>query len=197
MGATLLITGPALWIVIAAPSLWQRRKTDQLSLLNNCCWFTTSLFLRQGICLNYIIYLNYFIIISFIYYNPDSCRSNLLLTLHTIQEIIKTLCRKVIDFILSFWHILILLKTHNKITASTKEPSKTHKARLVGILISLGATYVIGDMYSANLTSLLARPAKEQPIGTLRALEEAMRDKGYELVVESHSSTLAILQVRF
>nr|AMM70665.1 ionotropic receptor 40a [Heliconius melpomene rosina] len=125
VGATLLITGPALWIVIAAPSLWQRRQTDQLSLLNNCCWFTTSLFLRQ---------------------------------------------------------------------ASTKEPSKTHKARLVGILISLGATYVIGDMYSANLTSLLARPTKEQPIGTLQALEEVMRDKGYELVVESHSSTLAILQ---
>lgn len=65
----------------------------------------------------------------------------------------------------------------------------------MSILISLGATYVIGDMYSANLTSLLARPAKEQPIGTLQALEEAMRDKGYELVVEGHSSSLTILQV--
>ncbi|CAH2107683.1 unnamed protein product [Euphydryas editha] len=125
VGATLLATGPALWAVIAAPTLWNRRKQDQLSLLNNCCWFTTSLFLRQS---------------------------------------------------------------------STKEPSKRHKARLVSILISLGATYVIGDMYSANLTSLLARPAKEQPIGTLEALEEAMRDKGYELVVEGHSSSLTILE---
>ncbi|CAH2232476.1 jg19409 [Pararge aegeria aegeria] len=125
VGATLLITGPALWMVIAAPSLWQRRKRDQLELLSDCCWFTTTLFLRQ---------------------------------------------------------------------TSTNEPSKTNKARLVSILISLGATYVIGDMYSANLTSLLARPAKERPIGTLQALEEAMRDKGYELVVERHSSSLAILQ---
>ncbi|CAH0727974.1 unnamed protein product, partial [Brenthis ino] len=125
VGATLLITGPALWIVIAAPLLWQRRKGNKLALLNSCCWFTTSLFLRQS---------------------------------------------------------------------SSKEPSKTHKARLVSILISLGATYVIGDMYSANLTSLLARPAKEPPIGTLPALEEAMRENGYELVVESHSSSLAILQ---
>lgn len=50
-------------------------------------------------------------------------------------------------------------------------------------------------MYSANLTSLLARPAREQPIGTLPALEDAMRDLGYELVVESHSSSLAILEV--
>lgn len=55
---------------------------------------------------------------------------------------------------------------------------------------------MIGDMYSANLTSLLARPAKERPIGTLQDLEEAMREKGYELVVESHSSSLAILQAR-
>ncbi|XP_045764407.1 ionotropic receptor 40a [Maniola jurtina] len=125
VGATLLLIGPALWIVIAAPSLWQHRKRDQLELLSDCCWFTTTLFLRQS---------------------------------------------------------------------STKEPSKTHKARLVSIIISLGATYVIGDMYSANLTSLLARPAKEQPIGTLQALEEAMRDRGYELVVERHSSSLAILQ---
>lgn len=67
----------------------------------------------------------------------------------------------------------------------------------MSVLISLGATYVIGDMYSANLTSLLAKPARERPIGTLQALEEAMRDYDYELVVESHSSSLAILEVRF
>lgn len=47
VGVTLLAMGPALWVVIAAPTLWQRRKRDQLSLLNDCCWFTTSLFLRQ------------------------------------------------------------------------------------------------------------------------------------------------------
>nr|AXF48845.1 ionotropic receptor IR14 [Lobesia botrana] len=123
--ATLLITGPALWAVIAAPSLWQKGRKKQQALFSNCCWFTTSLFLRQS---------------------------------------------------------------------SSKEPSSTHKARLVAVLISLGATYVIGDMYSANLTSLLARPAREPPIGTLQALEDAMRNRGYELVVERHSSSLAILQ---
>lgn len=82
------------------------------------------------------------------------------------------------------------------ILASSKEPSNTLKARLVAVLISLGATYVIGDMYSANLTSLIARPAREKPIGTLPALEEAMRERGYELVVERHSSSLTILQVK-
>ncbi|KAI8420607.1 hypothetical protein MSG28_007851 [Choristoneura fumiferana] len=125
VAATLLMTGPALWAVIAAPSLWQKGHKNQLALFYNCCWFTTSLFLRQS---------------------------------------------------------------------SSKEPSSTHKARLVAVLISLGATYVIGDMYSANLTSLLARPAREPPIGTLPALEEAMKNRGYELVVERHSASLAILQ---
>ncbi|XP_032511314.2 ionotropic receptor 40a [Danaus plexippus] len=123
--ATILVTGPALWVVIATPYIWQRRERDQMELLNNCCWFTTSLFLRQ---------------------------------------------------------------------TTRREPSTSNKARLVSILISLGATYVIGDMYSANLTSLMARPSKEQAIGTLVALDEAMRNDGYELVVESHSSSLAILQ---
>lgn len=89
----------------------------------------------------------------------------------------------------------ILLYNFFFFLASSKEPSSTHKARLVAVLISLGATYVIGDMYSANLTSLLARPAREPAIGTLQALEEAMRNRGYELVVERHSASLAILQV--
>ncbi|CAH4007690.1 unnamed protein product [Pieris brassicae] len=123
--ATLLAIGPALWFVIAAPIYWQRRQRNMLQLLDECCWFTTTLFLRQ---------------------------------------------------------------------TSNKEPSRSNKARLVSIIISLGATYVIGDMYSANLTSLMAKPAKEQPIGTLEGLEEAMRERGYELVVEKHSSTLTILE---
>ncbi|XP_045487680.1 ionotropic receptor 40a [Pieris rapae] len=123
--ATFLVIGPALWFVIATPIYWQRRQRNMLQLLDECCWFTTTLFLRQ---------------------------------------------------------------------TSNKEPSRSNKARLVSIIISLGATYVIGDMYSANLTSLMAKPAKEQPIGTLEGLEEAMRERGYELVVEKHSSTLTILQ---
>lgn len=38
--------------------------------------------------------------------------------------------------------------------------TQKHKVRFVSILLSLAATYVIGDMYSANLTSMLARPAR-------------------------------------
>lgn len=39
-----------------------------------------------------------------------------------------------------------------------------HRVRFLAIMIWLGATYVLGDMYSAQLTSQLARPAKEKPI---------------------------------
>lgn len=43
---------------------------------------------------------------------------------------------------------------------AAKEPSQSHKARFFIILLSISATYVISDMYSANLTSLLARPGR-------------------------------------
>ncbi|XP_046401562.1 ionotropic receptor 40a [Ischnura elegans] len=77
---------------------------------------------------------------------------------------------------------------------SVKEPSRMHKARLLMILLSIIATYVIGGLYSATLTSLLARPAREKPIRTLFDLEEAMKNKGYQLLVEKHSSSLSILR---
>lgn len=39
-----------------------------------------------------------------------------------------------------------------------------HRVRFLVVMIWLGATYVLGDMYSAQLTSQLARPAKEKAI---------------------------------
>ncbi|KAK6635303.1 hypothetical protein RUM44_000554 [Polyplax serrata] len=73
-------------------------------------------------------------------------------------------------------------------------PAHSHKVRLMLVLVTLGATYVIGDMYSANLTSLLARPGREKPITVLEQLEVAMKTRGYELLVEKHSSSYTTLQ---
>jgi len=39
-------------------------------------------------------------------------------------------------------------------------PADSIKVRLLTVLTSFAATYVISDMYSANLTSLLARPGR-------------------------------------
>eukprot|EP00102_Acyrthosiphon_pisum_P025071 XP_016662281.1 PREDICTED: glutamate receptor ionotropic, delta-1 [Acyrthosiphon pisum] len=73
-------------------------------------------------------------------------------------------------------------------------PSENNKIRFVAGLLMLSVTYVIGDMYSASLTSILARPPKEPPINTLKELSEAMRDSGLQLLVEVQSASQAMLE---
>ncbi|XP_039283234.1 ionotropic receptor 40a [Nilaparvata lugens] len=63
------------------------------------------------------------------------------------------------------------------------------QVRFVVLTLYLGATYVIGDMYSANLTSMLARPARETPISSLEQLAGAMEKKGIQLLAELHSAS--------
>nr|AXU25107.1 ionotropic receptor 1 [Cyrtorhinus lividipennis] len=74
--------------------------------------------------------------------------------------------------------------------------TKVHgdRARLTVILLYLVATYVIGDMYSANLTSLLTRPAREKPISTLEQLNDAMTNKNFKLLVARRSSSHGVLE---
>ncbi|XP_071454129.1 ionotropic receptor 40a-like [Hetaerina americana] len=126
VAATALLSGPVLFTVIEASTVWRRQKykTKTSKLLQDCIWFSVGMFLRQ----------------------------------------------------------------------SVKEPSRMHKARLLMILMSIIATYVIGGLYSATLTSLLARPAREKPIRTLFDLEEAVTNKGYQLLVERRSSSHGFLQ---
>ncbi|XP_044747084.1 ionotropic receptor 40a isoform X2 [Coccinella septempunctata] len=71
-----------------------------------------------------------------------------------------------------------------------KEPSSSQKARFFIILLSISATYIINDMYSANLTSLLARPGKEKTINDLHQLVDAMENRNYKLYVERSSCGL-------
>lgn len=41
-----------------------------------------------------------------------------------------------------------------------REINSSHKARFFVMVLSISVTYIITDMYSANLTSLLARPGR-------------------------------------
>nr|XP_008195465.2 PREDICTED: uncharacterized protein LOC658055 isoform X1 [Tribolium castaneum] len=75
-----------------------------------------------------------------------------------------------------------------------KEPSSSHKARFFIIILSISSTYVINDMYSANLTSLLAKPGREKAINNLNQLEKAMATRGYDLYVERHSSSYSLFE---
>ncbi|CAH0381550.1 unnamed protein product [Bemisia tabaci] len=77
---------------------------------------------------------------------------------------------------------------------SIRLPSSSCRYRLVMSIFILSVVYVIGDMYSANLTSILAHPSKEQPISTLDQLADAMLFKDYQLLVEKQSSSHALLE---
>ncbi|KAL1512813.1 hypothetical protein ABEB36_002337 [Hypothenemus hampei] len=88
----------------------------------------------------------------------------------------------------TWFTVTILLKQ------TGKEPSNTHKARLLIILLSISATYVITDMYSANLTSLLARPGREKAINNLYQLRNVMKSKDFKLFVERHSPSFGLLE---
>ncbi|XP_060527847.1 ionotropic receptor 40a-like [Cylas formicarius] len=88
----------------------------------------------------------------------------------------------------TWFTVTILLKQ------TGRELSSTHKARFCIALLSISATYVITDMYSANLTSLLAKPGREKSINNLYQLKSAMTSKGYRLYVEKHSPNLDLLE---
>ncbi|XP_055644154.1 ionotropic receptor 40a [Toxorhynchites rutilus septentrionalis] len=72
-------------------------------------------------------------------------------------------------------------------------PYNGHVSRFFSILLWLCATYVLGDVYSAQLTSQLARPARERPIKTLEQLEVLMKRDDYQLLIERQSAFEAVL----
>ncbi|XP_068150991.1 ionotropic receptor 40a [Drosophila tropicalis] len=69
-----------------------------------------------------------------------------------------------------------------------------YRAKFLTIVYWIAATYVLADVYSAQLTSQFARPAHEAPINTLQRLQTAMIDDGYRLYVEKESSSLEMLE---
>lgn len=70
-----------------------------------------------------------------------------------------------------------------------------YRAKFLMIVYWIAATYVLADVYSAQLTSQFARPAREPPINTLQRLQKAMIQDGYLLFVERESSSLEMLEV--
>ncbi|XP_032591663.1 ionotropic receptor 40a [Drosophila grimshawi] len=69
-----------------------------------------------------------------------------------------------------------------------------YRAKFLTIVYWIAATYVLADVYSAQLTSQFARPAHEAPINTLQRLQSAMLRDGYRLYVEKESSSLEMLE---
>ncbi|EDW37267.1 GL26168 [Drosophila persimilis] len=77
---------------------------------------------------------------------------------------------------------------------SCQELYHGYRAKFLTIVYWIAATYVLADVYSAQLTSQFARPAHEAPINTLQRLQSAMIRDGYRLYVEKESSSLEMLE---
>ncbi|XP_039481489.1 ionotropic receptor 40a isoform X3 [Drosophila santomea] len=77
---------------------------------------------------------------------------------------------------------------------SCNELHNGYRAKFLTIVYWIAATYVLADVYSAQLTSQFARPAREPPINTLQSLQAAMIHDGYRLYVEKESSSLEMLE---
>lgn len=76
-------------------------------------------------------------------------------------------------------------------------PHNGNRARFFTIILWFAATYVLSDLYSAQLTSQFARPAKEQPINTLNRLESALKnDRNYKLYVVRETASYEALKVQ-
>lgn len=81
------------------------------------------------------------------------------------------------------------------LAAACKELYHGYRAEFLMIVYWIAATYVLADVYSAQLTSQFARPPHEAPINTLQRLQTAMLRDGYQLFVEKESSSLEMLEV--
>jgi len=87
---------------------------------------------------------------------------------------------------MTFKHVLIF--------TACNELHNGYRAKFLTIVYWIAATYVLADVYSAQLTSQFARPAREPPINTLQRLQAAMIHDGYRLYVEKESSSLEMLE---
>lgn len=65
---------------------------------------------------------------------------------------------------------------------------------MFSIILWLSSTYVLSDLYSAQLTSQLARPSKEPAINSLARLEKVLKaGEDYKLLVERNSASHNVL----
>ncbi|XP_061387941.1 LOW QUALITY PROTEIN: ionotropic receptor 40a-like, partial [Musca vetustissima] len=77
---------------------------------------------------------------------------------------------------------------------SCQELYHGYRAKFLMIVYWIVATYGLADVYSAQVTSQFARPAREPRINTLHRLQKTMIQDGNLLFVERESSSLEMLE---
>lgn len=80
------------------------------------------------------------------------------------------------------------------IISASNFSTSSDSSRLFTIILWL-FTLVLSDLYSAQLTSQLARPSKEKPIDSLLRLEKVVNDtEDFALLVEKNSASFNVLK---
>lgn len=78
--------------------------------------------------------------------------------------------------------------------AAANFPYDNNSVRFFSIILWLSSTYVLSDLYSAQLTSQLARPSVELAINNLKRLEHVLnKSESYKLLVEKNSASHNVL----
>uniref|UniRef100_A0A1Y9J0J0 Ionotropic glutamate receptor C-terminal domain-containing protein n=1 Tax=Anopheles quadriannulatus TaxID=34691 RepID=A0A1Y9J0J0_ANOQN len=173
---TILISGPILYIIISTPYRW---RSAQSVHDRNARWRPTRSRLRKPAFYN----LRYIEEMSYTRFRAE--RTSLI---NNHQHHHQSRGQDYPSLDRCIWYTINVY-----LRQSANIPFDGHLARFFSILLWLCATYVLGDVYSAQLTSQLARPARESPINTLGRLENRMNREGYQLLVERQSAFHAAL----
>ncbi|KAJ6637314.1 Ionotropic receptor 40a, partial [Pseudolycoriella hygida] len=176
---TVAISGPAFYYIIALPYWWQ----DSTFKIRNCLLRKNNKKTKKKKrpTLQKDLFFDEAYLKEMRYGIPN---------VHQMNR--KLIHRKAIPkhlFEKCFWFTVTLF-----LKQSCNVPCEGMRAKFLSTILWLAATYVLADVYSAQLTSQLASPAREPPINTLQRLETAMLRKGYQLYVERQSSSLSILE---
>lgn len=169
---TVIVSGPVLYFIIIIPKMFHRIPKDMK------------------------IYPEYISEIT------GYGRNNKLLKIQEEEPMPKDLFDKCIWFTLQLFlkqcesNLLFenIYSNQNFYIIACSEPYHGYRARFLVIVYWIAATYVLAYVYSAQLTSQFAKPAKEAAIKTLHKLEYAMKFDKYNLYVENGSLSLVMLE---
>ncbi|KAG4077829.1 hypothetical protein HA402_013763 [Bradysia odoriphaga] len=178
---TVVISGPAFYYVVAIPYWWQDSTARNcFNLCESKRWKRTKKKNGSALRKNHVFSEVYLKEMNY------GIRDVRLINQNYVDQksIPKHLFQKCIWF-----SVTLFLKQSCNVF-----PFSGIRAKCLSSMLWLAATYVLADVYSAQLTSQLASPAREPPINTLQRLETAMLNKGYQLYVERQSSSLSILE---
>lgn len=187
---TVIVSGPAFYFVIATPYLWHNSNVKKLTKKTS----------KHGAF--YMCYIKEITRLDTQFQRRLARMEQHLRSTNQVKELPPNLFNRCIWFTVQLFLKQCefrLLKQKSLIDTfsilACKELYHGYRAKFLMTVYWIAATYVLADVYSAQLTSQFARPARERPITTLQRLQSVMIHDGYQLFVERESTSLEMLEV--